>query len=48
MTLRTNRAEMLDQISRQILQLAQQLNAERQAELTRRVAIFSALTNLSP
>jgi hypothetical protein len=48
MTLRTNRAEMLDQISRQILQLAQQLNAEKQAELTRRVAIFSALTNLSP
>lgn len=46
--IRENRAEMLDAISHQILQLAQQLNAERQAELSRRVAIFNALTNLSP
>jgi hypothetical protein len=46
--LRTNHAEMLDAIARQELQLSQQLSSERQAELSRRVALFNALTNLVP
>jgi hypothetical protein len=39
---------MLDGVSHEILQLVQQVNSEKQSELTRRVAIFSALTNLAP
>jgi hypothetical protein len=48
MKLRANRAEMLDGASHEILQLVQQMDSEKQAELTRRVAIFNALTNLAP
>jgi hypothetical protein len=48
MKLRANRAVMLDGVSHEILQLVQQVNSEKQSELTRRVAIFSALTNLAP
>lgn len=48
MAIRTNRAEMLDALARQSLELSHQASAERQAELSRRVALFSALTNLAP
>jgi hypothetical protein len=48
MTLRANHAKMLETISRQTLQLAQQLNSEKQAELSRRIALFNAVTNLAP
>ena len=48
MKLRTNRADMLKGESREIVQQAQRASAEEQAELTRRVAIFNALTNLAP
>lgn len=48
MAIRTNRAEMLSALAGQILQLSQQASAERQAELSRRVALFSAITNLAP
>jgi hypothetical protein len=40
MKLRANRADTLNGVSHEILQLVQQANAETQAELTRRVAIF--------
>ena len=46
--LRTNHAEMLDALTHQITQLSQQLGTEKQAELSRRVAFFDALTNLAP
>ncbi|HUN44588.1 MAG TPA: hypothetical protein VMU81_30230 [Acetobacteraceae bacterium] len=48
MRLRANHAEMLSALSRQALEISQQASAERQAELTRRVALLSALTNLAP
>ncbi len=48
MAIRTNHAEMLDALARQALELSHQASAERQAELSRRVALFSALTNLAP
>lgn len=48
MKLRANRADMLNGASREIEQQAKLANAEEQAELTRRVAIFNALTNLAP
>jgi hypothetical protein len=48
MKLRTNRADMLKEESREIVQQAQRASAEEQAELTRRVAVFDALTNLAP
>jgi len=48
MRIRANHAEMLSALSRQALEISQQASAERQAELTRRVALLSALTNLVP
>jgi hypothetical protein len=48
MKLRANRADMLDRASHEIVQQAHRANAEEQAELTTRVAIFNALTNLAP
>ena len=48
MILRANRAEMLAGASREIQQLVQQMDSQKQAELSRRVAFFNALTNLAP
>jgi hypothetical protein len=48
MAIRTNHAETLAELARQTLQASQQATAERQAELSRRIALLSALTNLAP
>jgi len=48
MAIRASHAEMLNALVRQAQQLAQQASAERQAELSRRIALFTALTNLAP
>jgi hypothetical protein len=48
MAMRTHHAEMLAALAHQALQLSQQASAERQAQLSRRIALFSALTNLAP
>jgi hypothetical protein len=48
MKLRTNHAEMLDAMAHQLTQLSQRLSSEKQAELSRRVALFNAVTNLAP
>jgi hypothetical protein len=48
MAIRTSHAEMLNELVRQAQQVAQQASAERQAELSRRIALFSAFTNLVP
>jgi hypothetical protein len=48
MTLRANQAKMLEAVTRQTLQQSQQLISEKQAELSRRIAFFNALTNLAP
>jgi hypothetical protein len=48
MRLRTNHAEMLEAMAHQTEQLSQQLSSEKQAELSRRIALFNAVTNLAP
>jgi hypothetical protein len=48
MEVRANRAELLTALASQTMELSKQASAERQAQLTRRIALFSALTNLAP
>jgi len=48
MAIRASHAEMLNALAHQAQQSAQQASAERQAELSRRIALFTALTNLAP
>jgi hypothetical protein len=46
--LRNNRAETLKELTDQMLTMAKQLNSNEQAELSRRVAVLNAITNLAP
>ncbi len=46
--LRSNRAELLAKLTDQAFRESAQLNASKQAELSRRVSILNALTNLAP
>jgi hypothetical protein len=46
--LRTIRAELFSKLTDQAFRESTQLNANKQAELTRRVSILNALTNLAP
>jgi hypothetical protein len=48
MKLLANRAEMLNGASHEIVQQVQQMDSEKQTELTRRVGVLNALTNLAP
>ncbi len=46
--LRTIRVKLFSNLTDRAMQLDAQLNAARQAELSRRVALFDAITNLAP
>ena len=46
--LRTIQIDLLSDVTNRTIQIDAQLNTARQTELTRRVAIFDALTNLAP
>lgn len=46
--LRAIQVKLLSQLTDRAIQIDAQLNSARQAELSRRVAIFDALTNLAP
>lgn len=46
--IRRNRAELLAALVNQAIEIAKQTRQERDAEMTRRVQIFGALTNLAP
>ena len=48
MELRTHRAEMLHGMADEVLQESKQISVEKQAETSRRIALFNALTNLVP
>ena len=46
--LRSNRADLLSKLTEQAFRESAQLSASKQAELSRRVSILNALTNLAP
>jgi hypothetical protein len=46
--LRRNQAELLSALTDQAVRLSEQISSAKQAELTRRVSILNALTNLAP
>jgi len=46
--LRTIQISLLSKLTDRAIQLDAQFNSARQAELSRRVAVFDALTNLAP
>ncbi len=46
--LRTVEAELFSKLTDQAVQIAAELNRNKQAELSRKIAIFNALTNLAP
>jgi hypothetical protein len=48
MRIRRNRAELLAACVNQAMEIAKQARRERDAEMTGRVQIFGALTNLAP
>jgi len=48
MELRTHRAQMLHDVADGVLQESKQISTEKQAESSRRIALFDALTNLFP
>ena len=46
--LRRAQDKLLSDLTDQVLQISAQLNSKKQSELSRRVAVFNALTNLAP